>query len=145
MLAEVLYQSGADIIYGAAGKSHLGVFEAAEENPNWWSMGTDVDQSLTCPANADVIIASGLKRVDLAVYNEIKKAVKGTFEGGVIRFYGMDPNSIGVGTGIALGKTDISDYLVASHSEVDIPADVIEAVEAAIKGIRDGSIVIERP
>ena len=145
MLAEVLYQSGADIIYGAAGKSHLGVFEAAEGNPNWWTMGTDVDQSLTCPEHADVIIASGLKRVDLAVYNEIKNVVEGTFEGGVVKFYGMGPDSIGVGTGIALGKTDISDYLIASHSEVDIPEEVIKAVEEAINGIRDGSIIIERP
>ena len=61
-LAREMYNAGADYIYGAAGKSHLGVFTAAEENPNWYAFGTDVDQALTAPEHADVIVGSGLKR-----------------------------------------------------------------------------------
>ena len=138
-----MYQAGADVIYGAAGKSHLGVFAAAEENPGvWWAIGTDVDQSWSTPEHADVIIASGLKRVDLAVYTEIMKAVEGTWKPGVI-VYGMVSESR-IGTGIAVGKVDkFPPYVVASQSEVDIPDWILDKVVEAAKGILDGTIVIE--
>lgn len=138
-----MYQAGADVIYGAAGKSHLGVFAAAEENPDWWAMGTDVDQSWSTPEHADVIIASGLKRVDLAVYTEIMKAVEGTWKPGVI-VYGMVSESK-IGTGIAVGKVDkFPPYVVASYSEMEIPEWILDKVVEAAKGILEGTIVIER-
>ena len=140
-LALGMYQAGADIIYGAAGKSHLGVFAAAEENPDWWAIGTDVDQAWSCPEHADVIIASGLKRVDLAVYTQIMKAVEGTWTPGVFS-YGM-VSDLGIGTGIAVGRQDIGDYISASYSEVEIPGEVMWKVVQAVFGILDGSIVIE--
>ena len=140
-LALEMYQAGADIIYGAAGKSHLGVFAAAEENPDWWAIGTDVDQAWSAPEHADVIIASGLKRVDLAVYTEIMKAVEGTWFPGILS-YGMVSDT-GIGTGVAVGKQDIGDYISASYSEVEIPGAVMWKVVQAVFGILDGSIVIE--
>lgn len=137
-----MYQAGADVIYGAAGKSHLGVFAAAEENPDWWAMGTDVDQSWSTPEHADVIIASGLKRVDLAVYTEIMKAVEGTWKPGVI-VYGMVSESK-IGTGIAVGKVDkFPPYVVASLSEMEIPEWILDKVVEAAEGILEGTIVIE--
>ncbi|MCR4391870.1 MAG: BMP family ABC transporter substrate-binding protein [Candidatus Acetothermia bacterium] len=142
-LALEMYQAGADVVYGAAGKSHLGVFAAAEEKPGvWWAIGTDVDQAWSTPEHADVIIASGLKRVDLAVYTEIMKAVEGTWAPGVIS-YGMAAEAK-LGTGIAVGSEDaLPPYVVASASQVAIPAEVVaKAVEAA-QGILNGTIVIE--
>ena len=144
-LALEMYQSGADIVYGAAGKSHLGVFAAAEENPDWWAIGTDVDQAWSTPEHADVIIASGLKRVDLAVYTEIMKAVEGTWKAGVIS-YGMVSDT-GIGTGIAFGPWTINDYITASYSEAALPNNVVHEILTklveAVDGIQDGSIVIE--
>lgn len=143
-LAETMYNQGADIIYGAAGKSHLGVFQAAEEADNRWAIGTDVDQAWSVPKHADVILASGLKRTDLAVYDQIKRAINDNFKPGIIQ-YGMGPGAVGVGTGIAVGNENINQYIRASHSEVEIPDHGIQAVKDAVEGIRNGTIVIEHP
>jgi len=151
-LALEMYAS-ADIIYGAAGKSHLGVFAAAEESKNRWAIGTDVDQAWSMPEHADIIIASGLKRVDLAVKNEIQKALKGTlplrytqgqgqaWKPGIIQ-YGIK-TEIGIGTGIAIGNQDVNEYISASKSKVKIPPEIIAKLVEAVNGIKDGKIVIE--
>ncbi|MBC8231336.1 BMP family ABC transporter substrate-binding protein [bacterium] len=133
--------TNADIIYGAAGKSHLGVFVAAEENKKRWAIGTDVDQTWSMPEHADIIIASGLKRVDLAVKNEVQKTLKGTWKSGIIQ-YGIK-TEIGIGTGIAIGNLDVNEYIRASKSEVKIPPDIILKLVEAVNGIKDGTIVIE--
>ncbi len=143
-LAETMYNEGADIIYGAAGKSHLGVFQAAEEENNKWAIGTDVDQAWSVPKHADVILASGLKRVDLAVHDQIKRAVNDNFKSGMIS-YGMSENAVGFGTGIAVGDENISKYIRASQSEVEIPDNVIQSVQNAVEGIRNGTIEIQHP
>ncbi|MBM3240033.1 BMP family ABC transporter substrate-binding protein [Candidatus Poribacteria bacterium] len=139
-LALEIYAS-ADIIYGAAGKSHLGVFAAAKENKNRWAIGTDVDQAWSMPEHADIIIASGLKRVALAVKNEISKALKGTWKPGIIQ-YGIK-TEMGIGTGIAIGNKDTNEYIRASKSKVKIPSEIIAKLVEAVNGIKDGKIVIE--
>jgi len=144
--------TNADIIYGAAGKSHLGVFAAAEEThprplprgeegKSRWAIGTGVDQAWSMPEHADIIIASGLKRVDLAVKNEIQKTLKGTWKSGIIQ-YGIK-TEIGIGTGIAIGNLDVNGYIRASKSEVKMPPEVILKLVEAVNGIKDGKIVIE--
>ncbi len=140
--AEQMYNEGADIIYGAAGKSHLGVFRAAEEHKDLKAIGTDVDQAWSVPKHADQIIASGLKRVNLAVYDIIKKAVNDEFKAGITS-YGMGEGAVGFGTGIAVGDENINKYIRASKSEVNIPDSVIQAVKDAVEGIRDGTINIK--
>jgi len=140
-LAREMYNSGADYIYGAAGKSHLGVFSAAEENPNWYALGTDVDQAATSPENADVIVASGLKRVDLAVKSQVMQVANGTWAPGIFS-YGIK-TQFGFGTGIAIGHLDVNDYITKSASKVDVPCDLILKLVEAANGIKDGSIVIK--
>jgi len=139
-LAREMYNAGADIIYGAAGKSHLGVFTAAEEAAGRYAMGTDVDQAGTAPEHADVIIGSGLKRVDLAVEDQVKAMIAETWTGGIFS-YGIT-TSFGFGTGISIGSLDVNDYVRSSVSEVEVPAEVILKLVEAANGILDGSIVI---
>lgn len=141
-LAETMYNEGADIIYGAAGRSHLGVFQAAKEGSDRWAIGTDVDQAWSAPEYSEVIIASGLKRVDLAAYDQIKKVANGNFEPGVVS-YGMAEGAVGVGTGIAVGDENINEYIRPSASDVEIPESVIESVEEAVQKIQNGTIEIE--
>lgn len=140
-----VYQAGVDYIYSPSGKSVLGVFAAAEENPNWWAIGEDVDQAWSCPEHADVIVASGLKLYDVSVYNEIMKVVKGTWSPGVIE-YGMT-TPVGIGTGIYFGPWDVNEYICASQSTVALPNNVVHEIllklVEAVNGIQDGSIVIE--
>lgn len=70
---------GADVIYAAAGGSGAGAFEAiAAAGAGHWAIGVDSDQYLTAAANVkDYVLTSMLKRVDVAVYTEIKAAVDG--------------------------------------------------------------------
>ncbi len=139
-LAREMYNAGADYVYGAAGKSHLGVFTAAEENDAWFAMGTDVDQAATVPESADVIVASGLKRVDLAVELNVLALLDGTWEP-TIYSYGM-VSDFGVGTGISVGNFDVNNYVVSSESTVPVPTNVIRKCVEAAEGILDGTIVI---
>ncbi len=70
---------GADVIYAAAGGSGAGAFEAvAASGTGHWAIGVDSDQYLTAAANVkSFVLTSMMKRVDVAVYTEIKAAVDG--------------------------------------------------------------------
>jgi basic membrane protein A len=81
-LALAQYDSGADIIFAAAGASGLGVFDAAEERRKF-AIGVDSNQDWVKPG---FILTSMLKRVDLAVFKVIQEAQAGNFTAGVKRF-----------------------------------------------------------
>lgn len=81
-LAMAQYDSGADVIFAAAGASGFGVFDAAEEKKKF-AIGVDSNQDWTKPG---LILTSMLKRVDLAVFDAIQEAKAGRFTGGVKRF-----------------------------------------------------------
>ena len=61
-----MYENGADIVYHAAGKSGLGLFDAVEAaGEGNWAIGVDSDQYLTADeAQKPYILTSMLKRVD---------------------------------------------------------------------------------
>jgi len=139
-LAREMYNAGADIVYGAAGKSHLGVFTAAEELGKL-AFGTDVDQAATAPEHADIIVGSGLKRVDLAVESQVLSLVSGTWAPGIFS-YGI-ATDFGFGTGISIGDLNVNDYVIKSESQVDVPCEVILKLVEAANGILDGTIVID--
>ena len=76
-VAQGMLDAGADVIYAAAGGSGSGAFEAVAAAKKL-AIGVDSDQYLTAAAAVKpVILTSMLKRVDVAVYNEIKAAVDG--------------------------------------------------------------------
>ncbi|MDX8035305.1 BMP family ABC transporter substrate-binding protein [Lentzea sp. BCCO 10_0856] len=75
--AKGLIDKGADVVYPAAGSSGLGVFAAAKQS-GVLAIGCDADQ-YNQPAlanNRDVIVASSLKRVDVAVFDFFRAAAK---------------------------------------------------------------------
>ncbi|MCK5240693.1 MAG: BMP family ABC transporter substrate-binding protein, partial [Candidatus Thorarchaeota archaeon] len=89
--------AGADIIFGAAGRAGLGVWDSAKENNATsdyplWAIGVDMPQMyLGCddpenPAPPTVGLTSMLKRVDVGVYRAIQSVVTGTFSGGVASY-----------------------------------------------------------
>ena len=95
-LADGMYTAGTDVIFAAAGRSGLGVFESAKEHngqagyPNpLWTIGVDSPQMyLGCadpdnPAPPTIGLTSMLKKVDVAVYEVIKDVYDGVFAGGV--------------------------------------------------------------
>lgn len=84
------YERGADIIFHASGSTGLGVFEAARKKGKL-AIGVDADQSAEAPG---LILTSMVKNVDVTVFEEIRRAVSGSFEGGV-RILGLREGAVG--------------------------------------------------
>ncbi|MEK6580560.1 MAG: BMP family ABC transporter substrate-binding protein [Bdellovibrionota bacterium] len=81
-LALSQYQSGADVVFAAAGASNVGLFDAAEEKKKF-AIGVDSNQNWIKPG---FVLTSMLKRVDLAVFAVCKDASQGKFKPGLHRF-----------------------------------------------------------
>ena len=71
----------ADILFQVAGGCGLGVLQAAGQ-AKVYSIGVDADQKDADPS----VIASALKKVDVATYTAIKGVVTGNFQGGALTF-----------------------------------------------------------
>jgi basic membrane protein A and related proteins len=85
-VAQGMLDAGADVVYAAAGGSGSGAFQAVA-TAKALAIGVDSDQYLTAaPAVKSVIVTSMLKRVDVAVFNEIKSFVDGAPLTGVQTF-----------------------------------------------------------
>ncbi len=72
-LAMALYGQGADIVYNVAGPTGEGVMQASAAADKY-SLGVDIDMCSSAPGN---VLASMLKRGDVAVYAIIKDEVEG--------------------------------------------------------------------
>ncbi len=114
--AEGMYQSGADVVYHAAGGSGGGVFTAAKA-AGAWAIGVDSDQALTAPEDVrSVILTSMIKRVDVGVYTFIKSVHDNAFKGGTTLF---DLKADGVGYSTTGGNVDaIKDKLEAFKADI---------------------------
>lgn len=102
--AKGLIDKGADVLYPAAGASGIGVF-AAVKQAGVLAVGCDADQYHQ-PALADsrdVIVASSLKRVDVAVYDFVRAAAKNDLTT-LPKVFDLKVNGIGYAT--SGGKVD---------------------------------------
>jgi basic membrane protein A len=120
--AQNLYDEGADIVLPVAGPVGLGSAALADElgTDALKIVGVDADLYLTDPEKGHVYLTSIMKNMDSTVFDVIKTAREGTFEGGVI-----------VGT-LASGGVGLAPF----HDFEDaVPADLkaeLEAIRAAI-------------
>ncbi|WP_116453311.1 BMP family lipoprotein [Blastococcus litoris] len=99
IVAQGMFDGGADIVYHAAGGSGLGVFQAAAAS-NGRAIGVDSDQYQTVddPALQAVIMTSMLKRVDNAVQAFIDSFVEGNVEGGTDVVNDLESEGVGLAT-----------------------------------------------
>jgi basic membrane lipoprotein Med (substrate-binding protein (PBP1-ABC) superfamily) len=99
IVAQGMYDAGADIVYHAAGGSGLGVFQAAAASGGR-AIGVDSDQYNTVddPALQAVIMTSMLKRVDNAVQSFIDSFVDGSVEGGTDVVYDLESEGVDLST-----------------------------------------------
>ncbi len=118
--AALMYDSGADIVFHAAGGTGNGVFTEAKErkeaNPdeNVWVIGVDADQyDEGQVGDANVTLTSVLKRVDQAVLDISNKAKEGNFPGGETTTYGLADD----GVGLADSRGAIPDDVMAKIDE----------------------------
>ncbi len=65
-LSNLLFNSGADVVYQAAGKAGLGAIEAVKHRPNAYVIGVDSDQDALAPGK---VLTSMVKKVDVAVFD----------------------------------------------------------------------------
>jgi len=122
-LALSTYSKGADIIFHAAGSSGNGVIEAAAEK-KLFAIGVDADQNYMKPG---YVLTSMVKRVDVAVYNIIKKVTTNQFKGGLYSF------------GLA---EDGVDYALDQYNKDLIPQSVIYEVNQLKNDIITGKIKV---
>ncbi|HEX9100359.1 MAG TPA: BMP family ABC transporter substrate-binding protein [Candidatus Dormibacteraeota bacterium] len=80
-VAQNQISSKADVLFQVAGGCGLGVLQAAGD-AGVYSVGVDADQKESNPS----VIASALKKVDVATYTAIKGVVNGQFAGGALTF-----------------------------------------------------------
>lgn len=92
-LAMDMYQNmDIDLIYNAAGKSGLGVIEAAKLADKW-TLGTTGDQRYLAPGN---VIGNRQKRLDVVVMDMIEATREGTIVPGIYS-YGLAENGFQLG------------------------------------------------
>lgn len=89
-LTETLVGKKADVIFHAAGASGSGVFQAAKEK-GVYALGVDSNQDGEEPGT---ILTSMIKKVDNAIFAEIKNILDGKFESGVKQF-GIAEDGVG--------------------------------------------------
>ncbi|WP_254780961.1 BMP family protein [Modestobacter sp. DSM 44400] len=125
IVAQGMYDKGADIVYAAAGGSGIGVFQAAAASGKR-AIGVDSDQYQTVgdPALQPVIMTSVLKRVDNAVEAFIGDFVDGNVKGGTDIVSDLSTDGVG---------------LAASGGFID---DIQDQVDEYKQKIIDGEITV---
>jgi basic membrane protein A len=126
-IATAMFEAGADVIYGAAGASGVGILQAtaaAGEPGDVWTIGVDSDFYQQVDADLQpYILTSMLKFVDLAVYNTIVEELNGEFTSGV-ETYDLSVGGVGYSTSGGF----IEDY--------------VPTIEGLAALIADGTIVV---
>jgi basic membrane protein A len=122
-----MFEQGADVVWGAAGRSGLGVINAAKEK-NRYAIGADADQGYLAPKN---ILTNGMKFVNNTVEIAIGKVVDDKFASGS-HLLGVKENALGYSKNL-LPKDVISELekikkkIIAG--EIEIPATIKEATK----------------
>jgi len=117
-LAISMIENGADVIWGAAGRSGLGVLKAAEEN-NIYGIGADSDQGHVAPGH---VLTNGMKFVDNTVELAVQETLEGNFDPGV-HVLGVEEGGLG-------------------YTESLLPEDIIQELDEIESEIAAGNIEI---
>jgi basic membrane protein A len=99
--AEALMDDGADIIMPVAGPVGLGSLAVMVERDAGLLIGVDDDWAAQNPEQADYILASAIKRIDVFVYNNVEQVIDGTFTGGDDYILDLENGGTSLGYGSA--------------------------------------------
>ena len=122
-IAKSMSDEGADIIFPVAGPVGLGASQFAMDSAGKVKIiGVDVDMAVSNPTQAEVYVASVLKKIDSAVLQAVKDALAKT--GGGTDYLGTLENG---GVGVSITST--------------ITPELQAELDAVTAGIIDGSIV----
>jgi len=118
--AKQAMDQGADVVFGAGGKTGNGALIEVASNEGKFCIGVDSDQWETVPEAHPCLISSAMKLITPGAFELIKLAKEGQFPSG--NFFG------------AVGLAPFHDF------EKDIPKDVQDKLEEIDAGLKDGSI-----
>ncbi len=128
--AQQFIGEGADVIFGAGGPTGTGgIREAATQGV--YVIGVDQDEFTTTfgsgsSPGADKILTSAIKRVDVAVYDQIQKIVNDEFKGGGIALYEAANDGVGY-----------ADFHLAADA---IPEGVKQRMAEILEQLADGTL-----
>jgi len=123
--AKQAIDQGADVIFGAGGKTGNGCLIEVATHPGKYCIGVDTDQWETLPEARGCLVSSAVKMISASVFNLIKKAHEGKFPGG---------NDYG-----EVGLAPFHDF----HDR--LPQDIKEKLIQIQTRIQNGSIAISLP
>lgn len=118
--AKQAIDNGADVVFGAGGKTGNGALIEVASNEGLYCLGVDSDQWLTVPEAHPCLISSAMKLITPGVYDLVKLSNDGAFPGGL--YFG------------ATGLAPFHDF------DSDIPQEVKDTLADMDAGLKDGSI-----
>lgn len=121
-----MYKNDIDIIYSVAGGSGNGIIEAAKSNEKY-VIGVDTDQDHMAKG---YVLTSMLKRLDIAIYDVIKKHLNNQFEWGKEYTYGYKNG------GISISEMKYTKHLFSS--------DILDKIKEIEAKITNSEIKIEK-
>lgn len=129
-IAKSMFDQGAAAVWGVAGNSGNGAFEAAAE-AKLYSLGVDSDQFLTIadPAQKATIITSMLKNVDQGLLRAAKLDAEGALKYGAAEPIGVAADAVGV--------ADNENYQEFVSKEIQ------DKVQAAYDKVKSGEVKVE--
>ena len=126
VVGEALIGEGVDVIFVAAGASGNGVLTAVKEATDVWFIGCDVDQfNDGANGDANVVLTSALKVMDMNVELQLNNVVAGSFAG-MNALLGADTDSTGY---------------VSEEGRHQLQADTITKIDEAYAKVKAGEIV----
>lgn len=120
-----MIDKGADVIFGAGGKTGNGSLQGAAGKAGIYCIGVDTDQYYTVPEAAKCMISSAMKLETPSVFATIKSIVDGTWK-----------------PGLYTGPIDLAPF---HDFDSKIPADVKQKMQDINKGLQDGTIKTNVP
>jgi basic membrane protein A len=118
--AKQAIDNGADVVFGAGGKTGNGALIEVAGNPGLYCIGVDDDQWNTVPEAHPCLMSSAMKLITPGVFDLITLAKDGKFPGG--NFFGP------------VGLAPYHDF------DSQIPQEVKDKIEEIDAGLQDGSI-----
>jgi basic membrane protein A len=112
--------NGADVVFGAGGKTGNGALIETAGTPGLYCIGVDSDQWETVPEAHACLISSAMKLITPAVFDLVKLAQEGNMPSG--NYYG------------AAGLAPFHDF------DSTVPQDVKDLINTTAEGLLDGSI-----
>jgi basic membrane protein A len=126
--AESLQQEGADIIMPVAGPVGLGSASYCQETESCLIIGVDQDWFESAPEYQSVELTSVMKKINVAVYDTIKKVLDGNFQGGTTNYT------------IADGGVDLAPF---HNFDSQVPEELKTEIAQAKADLISGAITVD--